>query len=157
LKKKFLSIEQPSSPPLMESLEGKLILLKDNKTDHLRKKKNFRTTKHQEPVKLTIDNGQLHSSNRDIWNEHMSYISCKYLHTLVWELLSDILQDIPWQLCFTARSKKIQEKLFEVQYNLQNVFGYMLPPKESLSRSIKLTKSESLEQKRSSKNLWTRD
>jgi hypothetical protein len=36
---------------------------------------------------------------------------------------------------------------------LQDVFGYMLPPKESLSRYIKLSKSESLEQKRSSKNL----
>jgi hypothetical protein len=135
LKKKFLSIKQPSSPPLMESLAGRLILLKDNKTDHLRNKKNFRPTKHQEPVN---------------WLLIMA-------HTLVWELLSEILQDIPWQLCFTARSKKIKEKLFEVQYDLQNVFGYMLPPKESLSRYIKLSKSESLEQKRSSKNLWIRD
>jgi hypothetical protein len=53
LEKKFLSIEQPSSPPLKESLEGKFILLKDDKTDHLSNKRNFRTTKHQEPVTLT--------------------------------------------------------------------------------------------------------
>jgi hypothetical protein len=33
------------------------VLQKDDKTDHLRNKENFRTIKPQEPLKLAIDNG----------------------------------------------------------------------------------------------------
>jgi len=41
------------------------IFQKDNKTDHLRDKELFTTTKPQKPAKLTIDNSRL-SSNWDI-------------------------------------------------------------------------------------------
>jgi hypothetical protein len=40
-------------------------------------------------------------------------------------------QDKPWGLCLTARSKKLQEKPLDLQFNSQDVFGYMLLPKES--------------------------
>jgi hypothetical protein len=33
------------------------VLQKDDKTDHLRNKENFRTIKPQGPLKLAIDNG----------------------------------------------------------------------------------------------------
>jgi hypothetical protein len=49
-------------------------------------------------------------------------------------------QDKPWELCLTARSKKLQEKPLEVQSNSQDVFGYMPLPKESWFRYMKSSK-----------------
>jgi hypothetical protein len=43
-----------------------------------------------------------------------------------WEHVSKIPQDIHWGFCFTDRSKKLQEKHLEVQFNSQDVFGYIL-------------------------------
>jgi hypothetical protein len=43
----------------LEVLRVTFILQKDNKTDHLRDKELFTTTKPQKPVELTIDNSQL--------------------------------------------------------------------------------------------------
>jgi hypothetical protein len=54
-----------------------------------------------------------------------------------WERLSKMLQDKPWGLCLTVRSKKLQEKPLDVQFNLQEVFGYMLLPKESWLLQLK--------------------
>jgi hypothetical protein len=42
------------------------------------------------------------------------------------EHVPKIPQDIPWGFCFTDRSKKLQEKHLEVQFNSQDVFGYIL-------------------------------
>ncbi len=56
-------------------------------------------------------------------------------------------QDKPWGLCLTARSKKLQEKPLDVQFNSQDVFGYMLLPKEPWLRYMKFSKSENQEQK----------
>jgi hypothetical protein len=58
-KQEFFLIEQPSSP-LQHNLQSvAFILQKDKKTDHLRDKELFTTTKPQNTVKLTIDNSQL--------------------------------------------------------------------------------------------------
>jgi hypothetical protein len=38
--------------------------------------------------------------------------------------------------------KKLQEKPLDVQFNSQNAFGYMPPPKESWFRYMKSSKSE---------------
>jgi hypothetical protein len=46
-------------------------------------------------------------------------------------------QDKPWGLCLTVRSKKLQEKPLDVQFNSQEVFGYMPLPKESWFRKKK--------------------
>jgi len=50
-------------------------------------------------------------------------------------------QDKPWGLWLTVRSKKLQEKPLDAQFNLQEVFGYMPPPKESWLRYMKFSKS----------------
>ncbi len=56
--------------------------------------------------------------------------ACKYNISIPtssgWEHVSKIPQDIPWGFCFTDRSKKLQEKHLEVQFNSQDVFGYIL-------------------------------
>jgi len=46
----------------------------------------------------------------------------------------------PVGLLLMAKSKKLQERPLEVQSNSQGALGYMPPPKESLSRYIKLLK-----------------
>jgi hypothetical protein len=55
-------------------------------------------------------------------------------------------QDKPLALCLTARSKKLQEKPLDVQFNSQDVFGYMLPPKECWFKYMKFSKSENQEE-----------
>jgi len=55
-------------------------------------------------------------------------------------------QDKSWGLCLTVRSKKLQEKPLNVQFNSQEIFGYMLLPKESWLRYNKFSKSENQEQ-----------
>lgn len=55
------------------SLEGiTIILLKDNKTHHLRNKEIFRTIKPQKPAKVTLDNAQI-SSIRDVGMNMRAY------------------------------------------------------------------------------------
>jgi hypothetical protein len=44
-------------------------------------------------------------------------------------------------LKITARSKELQVKPLEVQFNLRDTFGYMPLPKESWSSYIKFSKS----------------
>jgi hypothetical protein len=45
------------------------------------------------------------------WNKHGASLSCPYMQTNShWDRLSKILQEIPWELCLTARSKRLQEK-----------------------------------------------
>jgi hypothetical protein len=56
-------------------------------------------------------------------------------------------QDKPLGLCLTARSKKLQEKPLDVQFNSQDVFGYVPPPKECWFRYMKFSKSENQEEK----------
>jgi hypothetical protein len=53
------------------------------------------------------------------------------------ECLSKISQDMPEGHCFTSRSKTLQEKPLEVQFNLQYVFRYMSQPKESWFSYVK--------------------
>jgi hypothetical protein len=47
-----------------------------------------------------------------------------------------------------ARDKKLREKPLDLQFNSQDVFGYMLRPKESWFRYIKFSKSGKLGTKR---------
>ncbi len=50
-------------------------------------------------------------------------------------------QDKPWRLYIKARSKKLQEKPLDIQFNSQDIFGYMLLPKESWLRYMNFSKS----------------
>ncbi len=64
-----------------------------------------------------------------------------------WERLSKMLQDKPWGLCLTVRSKKLQEKPLDIKFNSQEVWEKMR--KNSLSwtqtKNWNLTKLWSLE------------
>jgi hypothetical protein len=62
--------------------QGKPLFRRTTRLNHLRNKENFRTTKLQKPVKLSIDNIQL-SSIRDIGKKLRQYKACQYWHNLV--------------------------------------------------------------------------
>ncbi len=129
---------------------------KNNKTDHLRDKELLTTTKPQKPVKLTIDNSQL-SSN---WDIGMNMRHANHFNTCrLWlrMFVKDITRYTLNTLKITARSKELQVKPLEVQFNLRDTFGYMPLPKESWSSYIKFSKSGKSGTKRSSTNLPTRD
>jgi hypothetical protein len=64
-------------------------------------------------------------------------------------------QDKPSGLCLTFRSKKLQEKPLDVQFNSQEVFGHMTLPKESWY--MKFSKSAKSGTKRPTTNLQTKD
>jgi hypothetical protein len=49
--------------------------------------------------------------------------------------------------------KKLQEKPLEVKFNSKDIFGYMPPTEESLSRHRKLSKSRNSRTNKSSTNL----
>jgi hypothetical protein len=89
-------------------------------------------TKPQESVKLAINNPQLPVIEILEWTWGILIISIPAYSG--WEHLSKMSQDKPWGLCLTARSKKLQEKPLDLQFNSQDVFGYMLLPKESWLR-----------------------
>ncbi len=89
-------------------------------------------TKTQECVKLTIDNPQLLLIEILEWTWGILIISIPAYSG--WECLSKMSQDKPWGLCLAARSKKLQEKPLDLQFNSQAAFGYMLLPKESRLR-----------------------
>jgi hypothetical protein len=73
------------------------------------------------------------------WNKCEACKPFQYLHSLV-ENICQRYHKIPWGPCFIARSNKLQEKSLEVQFNSQDVFGYLPSPKESWSTYIKSSK-----------------
>jgi len=94
---------------------------------------NFRNTKPHKPVKLTIDNAQL-----SIWTCD-TYGSSQYLHTMVESIY--IGYHRKYFENFSLMLKHRIQVLLEVQFNSQDVFGYMPLPKECFSRYIKVSKS----------------
>jgi hypothetical protein len=91
------------------------------------------------------------------WNEHEAFQSFQYLHTLVESVCQKYhrinLEDSVSQL----DPRNYKRSLLDVQFNSQEIFGYMLLPKESWLRYMKFSKSGKSGTKRSSTNLQTKD